>query len=116
MALLAALFAVPAIAAGPELPAGFHDVKMEFEGINSEEGLYKPTKIRFAPGPGDEQVFIALKDGRILLYESMSDKTPTMFADLRTNVFDLGDRGILGLALDPEIRRRPALRLRPLHL
>ena len=29
MALLAALFAVPAIAAGPELPAGFHDVEIE---------------------------------------------------------------------------------------
>ena len=32
--------------------------------------------------------------------------TPTVFADLRTNVHNFWDRGLLGLALDPTSRRR----------
>ena len=63
------------------------------------EGLEQPTNFRFAP---DGRVFVAEKPGEILVYDSLDDTTPTLFADLRTEVYDNGDRGLLGLALDPE--------------
>jgi glucose/arabinose dehydrogenase len=68
------------------------------------EGLKEPTAIRFA---ADGRVFVALRDGRILDYEKLSDSSPTVFADLRKQVYDTGDRGILGLALDPEFPTKP---------
>ena len=74
--------------------------------------LKQPTAFRFAP---DGRVFVAQKSGRILVFDSIADTTPTVFADLRTDVYDTGDRGLLGLEVDPEFPAR-ALRLRPLHL
>ena len=47
-------------------------------------------------------MFVAEKCGRILVFDGMSDTTPKMFADLRTQVHDFWDRGLLGLALDPD--------------
>ena len=37
----------------------------------------------------------------------MSDPTATVFADLRTNVYNFWDRGLLGLALDPAFPSKP---------
>ena len=37
----------------------------------------------------------------IKFFDSVSDPSPTVYADLRTNVHDYWDRGLLGLALDP---------------
>ncbi len=74
------------------LPAGFHDEPVL-------EGLEEPTTFRFAP---DGRVFVAEKSGKILVYDNVDDSTPTVFADLRTEVYDFGDRGILGLELDPD--------------
>ena len=45
---------------------------------------------------------MAEKPGRILVFENIEDTTPEVFADLRTDVYGTGDRGLLGLALDPE--------------
>lgn len=87
-----ALLAVgPACANALNLPPGFQDETVF-------EGLQDPTSIRFAP---DGRVFVAEKPGLIVVFDSLQDTTPTVFADLRTQVYDQGDRGILGLALDP---------------
>ena len=53
--------------------------------------------------------------GVIKVFDDLADTTPTVFADLRTKVHDFWDRGLLGLALDPNFPSRP-VRLRALHL
>ena len=58
--------------------------------------------MRFAP---DGRVFVAEKSGRIKVFDSLSDPTPTVFADLSAQVHDFWDRGLLGLALDPQLHR-----------
>src|SRR5690349_8896469 len=42
-------------------------------------GLDHPTKLVFAP---DGRVFVAEKGGTIKVFDSLSDPTPTLFADL----------------------------------
>lgn len=88
-----ALLALPATAAAdPALPPGFQD-EVVFD------KLEQPVNFRFAK---DGRVFVAEKPGRILVYDDLEDNTPTLFADLRSSVYDLGDRGLLGLELDPK--------------
>ena len=62
-------------------------------------GLEWPMALRFAP---DGRVFVAQKNGLILQYDDVNDPTPSTYADLRTKVQDLWDRGLLGIALDPQ--------------
>lgn len=93
LAALVALLALPLSAsAEPALPPGFQD-EVVFD------GLEQPTNFRFAP---DGRVFVAEKPGRIVVFDSLSDPTPTVFADLRADVYDNGDRGLLGIELDPK--------------
>jgi glucose/arabinose dehydrogenase len=93
LAALGLLLALPsAAAAEPELPPHFQD-EVVFE------GLEQPTNFRFA---ADGRVFVAEKPGRILVFDNLSDPDPTVFADLRGAVYDHGDRGLLGIELDPE--------------
>ena len=61
-------------------------------------GLTQPTAVKFA---SDGRVFVAEKSGIIKIFDTLADTTPTVFADLRTNVHDYWDRGLLGLALAP---------------
>jgi len=98
---LAAAFAVlavglglsaPSAGADPALPAGFQDQI-------AIGGLEQPVNFRFAP---DGRVFVAEKPGKILVFENIEDTTPEVFADLRTDVYETGDRGLLGLAIDPK--------------
>jgi glucose/arabinose dehydrogenase len=97
-AAAAVLAAMPGDAwAGPDLPEGFQDSV-------AIEGLEEPTTFRFA---GDGRVFVAEKAGRVLVYDDLGDDEPTLFADLRTKVYDAFDRGLLGMALDPEFPDRP---------
>jgi len=88
--LLVAVLAASASAA--TLPGGFQDTTVF-------SGLEEPTNFRFAP---DGRIFVAEKTGKIVVFDSLSDGEPTLFADIRTQVYDTGDRGILGLALDPK--------------
>lgn len=67
-------------------------------------GLSSPTAVAFAP---DGRVFIAEKSGLIKVYDSLADTTPTTFADLRPQTQDFWDRGLLGLAVDPQFPTRP---------
>ena len=67
-------------------------------------GLTNPTAVRFA---SDGRVFVAEKSGLVKVFDGLSDPTPTTFVDLRTNVYNFWDRGLLGLALDPNFPASP---------
>lgn len=69
-------------------------------------GLDEPMAMQFA---SDGRVFVAEKQGLIRVFDSLTDPTPDIFADLRTQVHDFGERGLLGLALDPAFPTRPYL-------
>ncbi|HSK95339.1 MAG TPA: PQQ-dependent sugar dehydrogenase [Euzebyales bacterium] len=79
------------------LPAGFQESTVF-------SGLSQPTVVRFAP---DGRVFVAEKRGVIKVFDSLSDTTPTVFADLNTNVYNFWDRGLLGMALAPNFPSDP---------
>jgi glucose/arabinose dehydrogenase len=79
------------------LPAGFTESTVV-------SGLTNPTVLRFA---SDGRVFVAEKSGLIKVFDNLSDPTPTVFADLRTNVHNFWDRGLLGMALHPNFPATP---------
>jgi uncharacterized repeat protein (TIGR01451 family) len=79
------------------LPAGFQETIVF-------SGLVSPTNVQFA---ADGRVFVAEKRGTIKVFDSLTDTTPTTFADLRINVHDFWDRGLLGLELDPAFPTNP---------
>jgi glucose/arabinose dehydrogenase/PKD repeat protein len=83
--------------AGAALPAGFTD-QVVFS------GLTRPTKVVFAP---DGRVFVGQKNGLIKVFNDLSDPTPTVFADLRPQVYDFSDLGLIGLALAPNFPTDP---------
>jgi glucose/arabinose dehydrogenase len=61
-------------------------------------GLDTPTAVRFS---SDGRIFVAEKSGIIKVFDSLSDPSVTIFADLRTSVHNYWDRGLLGLEIDP---------------
>jgi glucose/arabinose dehydrogenase/PKD repeat protein len=63
------------------------------------DSLVNPMAIEFAP---DGRVFVAEKRGLIKVFTSLDDPTPSTYADVRANVHDFWDRGMLGMALDPD--------------
>ena len=67
-------------------------------------GLTQPTAVRFAP---DGRVFVAEKSGLIKVFDALDDSSPTVFADLRDETYNFWDRGLLGLALDPQFPAKP---------
>ncbi|MEV4621278.1 PQQ-dependent sugar dehydrogenase [Asanoa sp. NPDC049573] len=93
--LSAGLLTAPA-AAGPP-PTGFTEQVVM-------TGLTSPTKLVFAP---DGRILVAQKNGVIKIFDSLSDTTPTVFADLSTEVFNYGDLGLLGLAVPPDFPATP---------
>jgi glucose/arabinose dehydrogenase len=79
------------------LPSGFRE-SVIFSGLSD------PTNVEFSK---DGRVFVAEKSGLIKVFDNFSDTTPTTFADLRTNVYNFWDRGLLGFALDPDFPTKP---------
>ena len=67
-------------------------------------GLTNPTAVRFA---SDGRVFVAEKRGVIKVFDSLTDTTPTTFADLNVNVYNFWDRGLLGMTLAPNFPTNP---------
>jgi glucose/arabinose dehydrogenase len=61
-------------------------------------GLDAPTAVEFAP---NGHVFVAEKRGTIQEFDSLTDTTPSEWADISGEVHDYWDRGLLGMALDP---------------
>jgi glucose/arabinose dehydrogenase len=94
---LTALMATTAPPARAAVPAGFQESTVF-------SGLINPTVVRFA---SDNRIFVAEKRGVIKVFDSLTDTTPTVFADLRTNVYNFWDRGLLGMALDPNFPTSP---------
>ncbi len=79
------------------LPAGFQETTVL-------SGLINPTVVRFSP---DGRVFVAEKRGVVKVFDSLSDPTPDVFADLNANVHNFWDRGLLGMALAPNFPTDP---------
>ena len=79
-------------AQGATTPAGFSE-SVVFSGLTN------PTVLRFSP---DGRVFVAEKRGVIKVFDSLTDPTPEVFADLNVNVHNFWDRGLLGMTLDPD--------------
>lgn len=79
------------------VPAGFQDTEVVC-------GLTQPTAVRFSP---DGRVFVAEKSGVIKVFDTLWDGSPKVFADLSAEVHDFVDRGLLGLALDPNFPTKP---------
>jgi glucose/arabinose dehydrogenase len=90
-----------AVAAAATLPAGFTD-------SIALSGLTNPTNVRFA---SDGRIFVAEKSGLLKVFDSLSDTTPTVVADFRTETHNFWDRGLLGLALDPNFPATPSVYL-----
>src|SRR6476646_1009154 len=67
-------------------------------------GLTQPIAGRVSP---DGRVFVAEKSGIIKVFPSLSSSTPTVVADLRTQVDNYWDRGLLGFTLDPNFPTNP---------
>ena len=81
----------------PPPPPSFHETVVF-------QGLVNPTVVAFSP---DGRVFVGEKSGLIKVFDSLSDPTPSVFADLRTNVHNYSDRGLVGMALDPSFPSKP---------
>jgi glucose/arabinose dehydrogenase len=87
----------PSSADAAVLPSGFSETTVI-------TGLVNPTVVRFA---SDGRVFVAEKSGLIKVFDNLQDTTPTTFADLRTQVHNFWDRGLLGMALHPGFPASP---------
>ena len=96
-AIAVLVIAGPAAGQAATYPMGFSE-RTVFSGLTN------PTAIRFA---SDGRVFVAEKSGLIKVFDSLSDPQPDLFADLRTQVHNFWDRGLLGLALDPGFPNTP---------
>jgi hypothetical protein len=102
MAAVGVLAAMVVLSAAPveaaTLPQGFAD-----ETVWS--GLTNPVNIEFAP---NGTVFVAEKGGEIKVFDSVSDTTASAFGTgLASAVHDFWDRGLLGLAIDPQFPTQP---------
>jgi glucose/arabinose dehydrogenase len=97
--MLVATVLVPVAAppADAAVPDGFADETVF-------AGLTHPTVVRFSP---DGRVFVAEKSGLIKVFDGLTDATPDTFADLRTQVHNFWDRGLLGLVLHPQFPTDP---------
>ena len=60
--------------------------------------------MRFAP---DGRIFVAQKPGGIKVFDGLGDTDADVVANLRPEVDHNWDRGMLGLALDPDFPARP---------
>jgi glucose/arabinose dehydrogenase len=99
MLMIAATAAIisPSVARAATLPSGFQE-SIVFNNLTN------PTVVRFSP---DGRIFVAEKRGVIKVFDSVSDSTPDVFADLNVNVYNFWDRGLLGMALDPNFPSNP---------
>jgi len=69
-------------------------------------GLIQPTALAFSP---DGRVFVAEKRGVVKVFDDLDDDTPDVVVDLRTQVNNLWDRGLLDIALPPDFPTDPSI-------
>ena len=87
--------ATPAEAAPVVRQAGF-DLEPIFGGYT---GFSNPVAVRFAP---DGSVFVAEQNGIVEVFDDIYDATPTQVVDISNEVHGYWDRGLLGMAVDPD--------------
>jgi glucose/arabinose dehydrogenase len=97
--MLAAPVAGPAVPAAAAPPSGFREYIVF-------GGLINPTAVEFS---ADGRVFVAEKRGVIKVFSNVDDRTPTVFADLRTQVYNYWDHGLLGMRLHPDFPENPSV-------
>ena len=85
-------------------PAGATPSQLNFVQQDVFSGLTQPTDIRFA---SDGRAFVAEKSGLIKVFDNLNDTSASVVADLRTNVHNFWDRGLLGMALHPQFPQQP---------
>src|SRR3954453_17204025 len=78
-----AVVSVPSEAQGATTPPGFSE-SVVFSGLTN------PPALRSSP---DGRIFVAEKRGVIKVFDSLSDPTPDVSADLNANVYNFWDRG-----------------------
>jgi glucose/arabinose dehydrogenase len=82
-----------------QLPSGFQEKAVL-------TGLTAPTSVEFSR---DGRVFVAEKSGLVKVFDSLNDPAPSVYADLREQVHNYWDRGLLGLALHPKFPTDPRI-------
>jgi glucose/arabinose dehydrogenase len=97
MAGLVSMAAPSSTAFASVLPDGFQDTV-------ALSGLTDPTVMQFSQ---DGRIFVGQKNGVIKVFSSLTDTHPVTFADLSSEVDNYWDRGLLGLALDPNFPTKP---------
>lgn len=76
-----------------------------FDDTTVIDGLSTPVALRFDPSGN---IFVAEKSGRIKLFDPLPNPgNGTVVLDIRDQVMDYQDRGLLGLALDPRYPQVP---------
>jgi glucose/arabinose dehydrogenase len=104
LSLALVLATLPALVVSTAQPAAAATLPPGFQESTVFSGLTNPTAVRFAP---DGRVFVAEKRGVIKVFDSLTDTTPAVFADLNVNVYNFWDRGLLGMALAPNFPTSP---------
>ncbi|WP_157610164.1 PQQ-dependent sugar dehydrogenase [Spirillospora albida] len=102
MALLLTAALVAVLGPGRTARAAALPANFQMETVFS--GLNMPTNVEFSP---DGRVFVAEKSGIVKVFDSLSDTSATVYADLRPQVFNGWDRGLLGMALHPDFPADP---------
>ena len=88
-------------AAGPAVPASAA-MTVDISGMTVTPVLTglpaTPLAAKFA---ADGRIYVAIKQGKVLMYDGPGDTAPVTTLDIQTDTMSSGDRGLLGLALDP---------------
>ncbi len=93
VALLLLIPLTALLTAAATLPGDFQEQALPFQGLSY------PSNVAFSP---DGRVFVTEKSGLIKVFSSIGDTSSgKVFADLRPEVYDYLDRGLLGIALPP---------------
>ena len=100
------LLALVASLVPPPMQAVMAATRDGFEDSVVLRGLRTPTAMSIAP---DGRVFVAEKSGIIKVFDDLADAHPSTLVDLRVQVMDYWDRGLMGMALDPGFPERPWL-------
>jgi glucose/arabinose dehydrogenase len=102
--VLVLLLLAPLVALTAQRPAGASVLPSGFRDEVVLGGLTNPTVVQFV---ADGRVFVGQKNGVIKVFRSLTDTAPVTFADLSSSVHDFWDRGLLGMALDPNFPTSP---------
>ena len=97
VSLVLASFSVQAL-----IPTAHAGALVRYPGVDVTRlistGLDVPTAVRIAK---DGRIFVAEKRGVVLAFDGPGDTTPVTTVDLTAEVHTVGDRGLLGIELDP---------------